>query len=331
MTSATGSATVYGHRVSSPTHGDVKAAADRIAGVVRPLSVIAADQDLLPGANAYLALEFLQYTGSFKARGAVNLIAALRDSAALPDAGLAASTGLNADLGFAWAAQRFGVPITVFLAADAPAAKVARLGAFGAKVRLGGATQAEAQSAAHEFITKTGAIDPYTHNNALTSAGAGTILLDLTHAVPDLDTVVVAVGAGGMFAGITAAAAHLGIRVVGAEPAGSQALHAALAADSVLDVEIDSIAADSLGAPRIWPPALEWARTADVHSVIVDDADIIATRRLLWSHHRIAVEHGSATGLAALRTAAYTPTPTERIAFILCGANTDPTDLSPHG
>lgn len=311
----------------TPTYGDVKAAAARVDQVVRPLTVLAADRDTVPNAEVFLALEFLQHTGSFKARGAANLVAALLETDALPAAGLIASTGLNADFGFAWAAQRFGAPATVFLAHNAAAAKIARLRGFGADVRVGGATQADAQRAAQEFADRTGAIDAYTYDDTATSAGAGTILLELAEAVTDLDTVVVAVGAGGMFAGITAAADHLGIRVVGAEPEGSQALHAALAADSILDVEVDSVAADSLGALRISAAALEWARAADVHSVVVDDAAIIATRQVVWERYRLAIEHGAATGLAALRTGAYRPRPGERIGVILCGANTNPGDL----
>ncbi|WP_067838729.1 pyridoxal-phosphate dependent enzyme [Nocardia lijiangensis] len=219
------------------------------------------------------------------------------------------------------------VPITAFLAVTAPAAKAARLRGYGAEVRVGGATQADAQRAARTFMAWTGALDAYTHDDLLTSAGAGTILLELAAAVPDLDTVVVAVGAGGMFSGITAAADSRGVRVVGAEPEGSRALHAALAAGTVLDVEIDSVAADSLGALRVCAAALAWARAADVHAVIVDDPTIIATRRLLWDRHRIAVEHGAATGLAAVRADSYRPRPGERVAFVLCGANTDPADL----
>lgn len=311
----------------SPTHGDVKAALDRVSGVIRPLTVIAADAELVPGVRTFLALEFLQYTGSFKARAAANLLATMVAAGTVPAAGVVASTGLNADLGFAWAAKQFGVPITVFAARTMAPARLARLHDAGADLRVVGATQAEAQQAAAEFAAQTGAIDAYTYDEPSSSAGAGTIMLEFAAAVPDLDTLVVAVGAGGMFSGVTAAADHLGIRVVGAEPEGSQALHAALAADEVRDVRIDSIAADSLGAPRISAAALHWARAADVHSVVVPDTAIIEARQLLWDHHRLAVEHGSATGLAALRTAAYRPDPGESVGLILCGANTDPSDL----
>ncbi|WP_083913730.1 pyridoxal-phosphate dependent enzyme [Nocardia concava] len=311
----------------TPAFDDVTAAARCIAGITRPLTVIDADADLAPTGGISLALEFLQHSGSFKARGAVNLVAALLETGRMPRAGIVSATEGNAAIGFAWAARRFGVPATMFLSRAVSPAKVQRLRELGAEVRVTGATKAEAQHAARRFRDDTGAIDAFVYDDVLTSAGAGTILLELAAARPDLDTVVCAVGAGGMFSGIAAVAEKLSIRVVGAEPQGSQALHAALAADSVREVEIDSIASDSLGAPKISPSALAWAKAADTCSVVVDDAAIIDARLQLWRRHRLAVEHGSATALAALLAGAYRPEPGERIGVVLCGANTDPADL----
>jgi threonine dehydratase len=131
-----------------------------------------------------------------------------------------------------------------------------------------------------------------------------------------------------MFAGITAAADHHGIRVVAAEPEGCPALHAALAAGEIVDVPMNSVAADSLGSLHVLPTAFDWARSADVRAVLVDDPAIIRARQLLWDHHRLAVEHGSATTLAALISQAYRPADGEQVAVVLCGANTDPADLS---
>ncbi|WP_067812943.1 pyridoxal-phosphate dependent enzyme [Nocardia inohanensis] len=311
----------------APVFDDVMAASRRIAGIVRPLTVIDADTELAPTGGISLALEFLQHTGSFKARGSANLVAALLETGRMPRAGLVSATGGNADIGFAWAAKRFGVPATVFLSRSAAPDKVRCLRDLGAQVRVTGATKAAAQRAAQLFQDDTGAIDAYTYDDVLTSAGAGTILLELAAARPDLDTVVCAVGAGGMFSGIAAVAAKTSIRVVAAEPEGSQALHAALAADTVREVVNDSIAADSLGAPRVSPAALNWAKTAGTRSVVVGDAAIIDARLQLWRRHRLAVEHGSATALAALLAGAYRPQPGERIGIVLCGANTDPADL----
>ncbi|MFI5536768.1 pyridoxal-phosphate dependent enzyme [Nocardia sp. NPDC051900] len=325
----------------SPTYDEVKAAAERIAGVVRPLTVApmgrqSEDEQALGslrpsagtgGAEIFLGLEFLQHTGSFKARGAANLMAGLIETGSMPAAGIVSATGANADIGFAWAAKIFGVRATVFLAGSTPRAKVAWLRALGAEVRLAGEAQDNARESAHEFMMSTGAIDAYTYDNNLTSAGAGTILLEFMDAVAGLDTVILAVGAGGMFSGIAAVADYFGIRVVGAEPDGSRALNAALAAGTVLDVSVDSIAADSLGAPRVSAAALAWAVSTDVRLVVVDDDAIVRARRQLWDRHRLVVEHGSATGLAALATRAYQPRDGERIGVVLCGANTDPSDL----
>ncbi|MGW4768761.1 pyridoxal-phosphate dependent enzyme [Nocardia sp. NPDC004278] len=325
----------------TPTYGEVEAAAARIAGVVRPLTIAPmgrqSDDEQVAGslrastetggAEIFLGLEFLQHTGSFKARGAANLMAGLIETRTMPDAGIVSATGANADIGFAWAARTFDVRATVFLAGSTPRAKVARLRGLGAEVRLAGETQDHARESAHEFMASTGAIDAYTYDDNLTSAGAGTILLEFVDAVAGLDTIVLAVGAGGMFSGIAAVADHFGIRVVGTEPDGSRALNAALAAGAVLDVDVDSIAADSLGAPRVSAAALAWATATDVRSVVVDDDAIVRARRQLWERHRLVVEHGSATGLAALATRAYQPRDGERIGVVLCGANTDPSDL----
>ncbi|MFD0363828.1 pyridoxal-phosphate dependent enzyme [Nocardia sp. GCM10030253] len=315
--------------ICTPSLVDVEAAAERIGGIVRPLTVVEAGPEYGLGAEVYLALEFMQHTGSFKARGAANLFAAMLAAGTMPNAGIVSATGRNADIGFAWAAALFGIPATIFLAESATRARVDRLRGLGADVRISGRTQDQAHDNAGRFIARTGAIDAYTFDDNLTSAGAGTLLLECLAAVPELDTIVLAVGAGGMFSGVTAVAAGRGIRVVGAEPEGSCALHAALAADTVMDVEIDSIAADSLGAPRISAAALSWARarTTDVRSIVVDDDAIIRARRSLWEGYRLVVEHGSATALAALTTGAYRPSKGERVGVILCGANTDPADL----
>lgn len=160
------------------------------------------------------------------------------------------------------------------------------------------------------------------------AAGAGTLLEEIVAARPDVGTVVVAVGGGGLFSGVAAAARPRGIRVVAVEPDGAQAMHAALDAGRVVDVPVASVAADSLGARRVSETALRLAQHADVRSVLVTDAAIVAARRHLWDERRLAVEHGAAAALAALESRAYVPEPGEKVAIVLCGANTDPADLA---
>ncbi|WP_051969829.1 threonine/serine dehydratase [Kitasatospora azatica] len=301
------------------SYGDVKQAADRIAGQVRPVTLAPAGPEL------WFALEFLQHTGSFKARGAQNFLAAHREAGTLPDTGVTIASGGNAGLACAWAAQRQGVRATVFLPKTAPEVKVAKLRSYGAEVRLTGTEYAEALAACEEFANATGALASHAYDHPLIAAGAGTLLDEITRQLPTLDTVVLSVGGGGLFAGVATAARHHGIRVVAVEPEHCRALNAALAAGHPVDVPVSSVAADSLGARRASANALHAAQQDRVHSVLVPDSAIIEARQSLWDQHRIAAEHAAATALAGLTV--HRPLPGERVAVILCGANTDPSDL----
>ncbi|MEV7521404.1 serine/threonine dehydratase [Streptomyces sp. NPDC091371] len=301
----------------------VRAAADRIAGTTRPVTVAPA------GEGVWYALEHLQHTGSFKARGARNFLAAHAAADALPAAGVTIASGGNAGLACAWAARAQGVRATVFLPGSAPRVKVDRLRGYGADVRLVGDRYAEALAACQEFAAESGALRSHAYDHPLIAAGAGTLLDEVRAALPGLDTVVVAVGGGGLFAGVATAAREHGVRVLAAEPENCRALNAALEAGRPVDVPVNSVAADSLGAPRVSADALAAAREDGVRSVLVPDTAISQARRALWEEHRIVVEPGAATALAALRTA--TEPLGERVAVILCGANTDPGDLATSG
>ncbi|WP_338315746.1 serine/threonine dehydratase [Streptomyces bohaiensis] len=317
------------------SNDDVSAAADRIAGRVRPVAVADA------GPRLHLALEHLQHTGTFKARGALNFTTATfgragADGTAGPagaarTAGVALASGGNAGLACAWAAGQAGVRATVFVPTTAPAVKVRRLRALGADVRPVGAEYAEAAAAAAAFCAATGAVASHAYDHPLISAGAGTLVAEVLAARPGVTTLVVAVGGGGLFAGVCAAAAAHGVRVVGVEPEGSRALAAALAAGRPVDVTVDSVAADSLGARRIAVEALRWAQRDHARAVTVPDAAITTARRRLWEEHRLVVEHGAATAVAALDSGAYRPEPAERVCVVVCGANTDPADLGERG
>ncbi|MFD9065678.1 threonine/serine dehydratase [Kitasatospora purpeofusca] len=337
-------------------YDDIKAAAERIAGHVRPVAVAPAeglgDSGNAKGAELWLALEYLQHTGSFKARGAQNFLRAHREAGTLPDAGVTIASGGNAGLACAWAALRQGVRATVFLPANAPQVKVARLRSYGADVRLVGTEYAEALAACEEFAASSGALASHAYDHPLIAAGAGTLMEEIHTRVPGLDTVLVAVGGGGLFAGVATAARQHGIRAVAVEPEHSRALHAALAAGRPVDVTVDSVAGDSLGARRATALAVDAARPdGDVigaRSVLVPDEAIVRARRELWEDRRILVEHGAATALAALLangdngdnstsdntgtgtadTYGYRPADGEKVCVILCGANTDPATLS---
>ncbi|MEV8531473.1 serine/threonine dehydratase [Streptomyces sp. NPDC051211] len=300
-------------------HAAIRAAAGRIAGHVRPVTVAPAADGI------WYALEHLQHTGSFKARGAHNFLAAHAEAGALPEAGVTIASGGNAGLACAWAARTHGIPATVFLPATAPRVKVERLRGYGAEVRLVGDRYAEALAACREFAAHSGALSSHAYDHPLIAAGAGTLFEEVLAGLPGLDTLVVAVGGGGLFAGLATAAREYGVRIVAAEPENCRALNAALAAGRPVDVPVDSVAADSLGATRVSADALRAARHPDVNSVLVPDSAITQARRALWEEHRLVVENGAATALAALRTA---PAPLgKRVAVVLCGANTDPAGL----
>ncbi|RSN68498.1 threonine/serine dehydratase [Actinomadura sp. WAC 06369] len=303
---------------------DVEAAAARIAGHVRrtPLLEI---EPLVPAGRMWLKLEYTQHTGSFKARGAFNRILAARADGLLPHAGVVAASGGNAGLAFAYAAARAGAPAEVFVPETAPQVKVDRLRALGAAVVRSGTRYAQAAEAAHKRAADTGALFCHAYDQPEVCAGQGTLGLELL-AEADVDTVLLAVGGGGLMAGV-AAALEGRARVVGVEPETIPTLERAMAAGRPVDVDVSGVAADSLGATRLGGIAHAVASRTGVRPVLVDDDAIVDARRAVWDEYRIAVEHGTAAAVAALRTGAYRPEPDERVVVVLCGANTDPSTL----
>jgi threonine dehydratase len=296
---------------------DVERAAERIRGRVRRTPVFADD-------GVWFKLEHLQHTGSFKARGAFNRIIA---AGSLSAAGVVAASGGNAGLAVAHAAREFGLAARVYVPVNAPAVKVAKLRQLGAAVELVGEKYADAYDAAVKHAANSGALFCHAYDQPEICAGQGTVGLELMADIDGLDTILVAVGGGGLLAGI-AAAVEGRARVVGVEPRTAPTLHAALSAGSPVSVEVSGIAADSLGASRLGDIAFSVATRTEVGSVLVDDAAIVSARTALWDRYRLALEPGGATAFAALLTGAYRPEPGERVAVLLCGANTDPATLT---
>lgn len=300
------------------------AAAERIRGRVRrtPVQTIAAGDDWLPGGGC-LKLEMLQHTGTFKARGAFNRILSAQERGDLDaSVGVVVASGGNAGLANAFAARAVGVPATVFVPTTSSPVKVKRLEEYGATVVARGTEYAEAFEAAMAHVERTGAVYCHAYDQPEIVAGAGTLGLELA----DIDTVVVAVGGGGLMAGVATAVAGQA-RVVGVEPVGAPTLHRALGSGGPVDVPVSGIAADSLGARRLGTIAWEVAQRCGVRGVLVDEADIVAARQALWDRYRLVVEAGAATAVAALTSGAWRPAADERVAVVLCGANTDPADL----
>jgi threonine dehydratase len=303
----------------------VDQAAARIAGLTRRTPLLEADSGTCLG-PVWFKCEFMQHTGTFKARGALNRILAAKERGELSEAGVVVASGGNAGLANAYAAAQLGVPATVFVPETAPAVKVRKLEASGATVIQAGAEYAVAYEAAVTHAAQTGAVYCHAYDQTEIVAGAGTVGSELLEQLDGVDTVLVAVGGGGLMAGI-AAAVEGRARAVAVEPETAPTLHSALAAGAPVDVAVSGIAADSLGARRIGEIAFAVAARTGVESVLVSDADIIAARGQLWGQYRLVVEHGAAAAFAALHSGAYVPGAGERVVVVLCGANTDPATL----
>ncbi len=303
---------------------DVRAAHARIAPHIRrtPVMPLArADLDL-PGLLT-LKLDLFQHSGSFKVRGAFsNLIA--RQA---PAAGVAAASGGNHGAAVAYAARALGLKARIFVPEISSPVKVERIRSLGAEVVVGGARYADAQLACDALVAETGALAVHPFDSALTIAGQGTIGLEWEEDGAPIDTVLVAVGGGGLVAGITAWWAGK-VKVVGVEPEGSRCLHAALEAGRPVDVSVESIAADSLGAKRTGDTVFENVKGRMDHVALVPDDAIAAAQRLLWDRVRLATEPGGCASLAALVCGAYRPEKDERVGVLLCGANVDPRVLA---
>lgn len=306
----------------------VNDAADRVKGRIRSVAVTPVDPGVFGEADVWLALEFMQHTGSFKARGAANLAAAHQEDGTMPESGVVIASGGNAGLACAWAARATGTRATVFLPTTAPAVKIERLATYGADVRLVGTEYADALAASIQYAAAEGALLSHAYDNPLIAAGAGTCALEIGDQLPALDTIVVAVGGGGLFSGTAAAMLPRGVRVVAVEPENCRALNAALEAGGPVDVTVDSVAADSLGARRASAMSHRLASDPLVRSVLVTDDAIVEARRGLWEDRRVAVEHGGAAALAALTSGVFVPEPGERVAVVVCGANTDVRSLA---
>ena len=284
-------------------------------------------EDTYGAASVVLKLELFQHAGSFKTRGAFqNLL-----SREVPASGVTAASGGNHGVAVALAARRLGHAATVFVPEISSPVKVAAIRAQGAQVIIGGARYADAQAACDAHAKETGALLVHPFDALATLEGSGTVALEWEDdqarlGLAPLDTVLVAVGGGGLVAGMACFWDNR-VKVVAVEPEGSRCLHAALAAGHPVDVTVESIAADSLGARRAGELPFQAAREAVSGVVLVTDDGIRAAQRLLWTKYRIAAEPGGAAALAALVERKYVPNDGERLGVLICGGNVDPATL----
>jgi threonine dehydratase len=302
------------------TRVDIEAAVARSAGRVRvtPISQLEARAFGSP-AQITLKLELLQHTGSFKPRGAFSHIL----SQPVPEAGVIAASGGNHGAAVAYAARELGHPAEIYVPAGTPQIKLDRLEQYGARVIAIGARYAEALAASSSRAQETGALEVHAYDHPEVLAGQGTLGRELQMQAPELETVFVAVGGGGLIGGV-AAWYHGDAKVVAVEPASCPTLARALEAGRPVDVEVGGWAADSLGARRVGTLMFPLAQQFVERVVLVSDDQIRAAQRLLWDQLRLLAEPGGATALAGLLSGECQPSAGERVGVILCGGNTDP-------
>jgi threonine dehydratase len=274
---------------------DIRAAHARIRGHIRRTPLLETASPTTGAPPLSLKLECLQATGSFKARGAFHNLLTRPTSAA----GCATASGGNHGAAVAFAAQKLGIRARVFVPEIASPAKIAKIKAYGAEAVIG-AAYAEAQERCDAYVVESGALLIHPYDAVETIAGQGTVALEWEEALErlgleKLDTVLIAVGGGGLIAGV-AAWFQGRVKVVGVEPEASRALHAALEAHKSVDVTVDSLAADSLGAMRVGELNFDIARSFVSGVVLVKDAAIAEAQRRLWAdgpfHHRRAGRRG---------------------------------------
>jgi threonine dehydratase len=297
------------------TRHDIQDASLRLAPHIRRTPILKLG-DELPG-PVTLKLEFLQHSGSFKARGAFNRLL----SGPIPLAGVAAASGGNHGAAVAFAAQQLGHSATIFVPAPTPAAKVARIRSYGAAAVQGGNTYAAALESCLAFTAETGATNIHAYDEPAVLAGQGTIGLEIEADASDATHVLVAVGGGGLIGGIASWFAGTGVQVVGVEPHTCPTMHAALAAGGPVPVDVGGVAVDSLGARIAGSLMVEAAQRTGVASILVSDEAIVAAQAWAWERLRVVLEPGGATALAPLLSGDWMPPADARVVVLLCGAN----------
>lgn len=304
------------------TQDDIRDAASRIGGRIRRTPIWRLDQadHGLHDVRVTVKLEFMQVTGSFKPRGAFN---ALLTAEEWPDSGVVAASGGNHGLAVAHAASTLGLAAEIFVPETTPETKRRSIAATGATLTVGGASYDEARAASVARADATGALMVHAYDQDPVLAGQGTLAMEFEQQEPDLTHVLVAVGGGGLYGGVTAWFGDT-VEVIPVEPDQCPTLMMALMMGQPVPVPVGGVAADSLGARVIGDRAFAIAQRYGGQVVTVGDEAIRSAQRRLWEMLRLAVEPGGATAMAALLAGAWRPPPGSHVGVILCGANGDP-------
>ncbi|HEV2690093.1 MAG TPA: threonine/serine dehydratase [Bryobacteraceae bacterium] len=297
----------------------IEATAQLLAPYIRrtPVTEVSGSDFGLDSIRLSLKLELLQHTGSFKPRGAfTNLLT--RD---VPQAGVVAASGGNHGAAVAYAAMKLGKPARIFVPTVASQSKLDRIRSYGADLVITGDRYADALAASEEWQAQSGAMPVHAYDQIETLAGQGTVGLEFEEQCPGLDTLIVAIGGGGLIGGIATWYAGR-IKIIGVEPEAAPTLTKALAAGKPVDAEAGGIAADSLAPKRVGELMFPIAQQYVSDVVLVSDAAIQQAQQALWNVLRLASEPGGAAALAALLSHRYEPAPDERVGVLVCGGNT---------
>lgn len=303
------------------TAADVQAAQKRLGTQLRRTPVIRIKANELSAGHPafWLKLESLQYTGAFKARGALNSLLATT----IPPSGVIAASGGNHGQAVAWAARLLGVPAAIFVPTTCPEIKLRRLAEYGANVTVVGDVYDESLAAAEVAVAESGAAMIHPFDQGLTVAGAGTVTSEFVEQVAGLDSILIPVGGGGLLAGALAALSGSSTVVVAVEPSSARCLGAAMEAGYPVDVSVSGPAVDSLGPRRVGQLCFDAVIAHGVQHVDVADEAITAAQLAAWDELRIGLEGGGATALAALLSGAYVPAEGEVVGLIVTGGNVD--------
>jgi threonine dehydratase len=306
------------------TRNDIATAATRLAAFARHTPIITVDGTSSSlNYSVRLKLELLQYTGSFKARGAFNRLL----TATIPNTGVITASGGNHGAAVAYASQTLGVNAEIFVPAGTPETKVRRIRSYGAQVILGGVSYADALAASRVRQTETGALEVHAYDHADVLAGQGTVGREFERDAPDLTHVLVATGGGGLIGGIAAWYAG-SVQIISVEPENCPTLATALQAGRPVDCAVSGLAADSLGARQVGAAMFPIAQLFVNEAVLVSDEAIAAAQRLLWEQLRLIAEPGGATALAALLSGRFVPPDGALVGVVVCGGNTDPAKVA---
>jgi len=271
-------------------------------------------------------MELLQHTGSFKPRGAfTNLL-----TRQVPSAGVVAASGGNHGIAVAYAAMKLGKPATIFVPEVTPQTKLDRIRSYGANLVVGGARYNDALLASEVWQTKSGALPVHAYDQIETLLGQATVGMEYEEQAPDLDSLLVAIGGGGLLGGIAGWYAGR-LKIIGVEPETAPTLTRAIEAGKPVDAEAGGIAADSLAPKRVGELMFPIAQKYVSRVALVSDDAIRQAQKALWSVLHIASEPGGAAAFAALLSGVYQPSPGERVGVLLCGGNTTAVNFNTGG